>query len=90
MSPEIAQKKPFGYKSDLYAVGVIAYFMALGFSEHPCQVETDYFGKKAEIPDGRCSPELKELILGLLEFDQESRWSLEKAIASEFISRVSH
>ncbi|GFU12508.1 hypothetical protein NPIL_455051 [Nephila pilipes] len=85
LSPEIYQRKPYNYKSDIWALGCILFEMAT--LEHAFKAD-DFLhlvylilrGKRKELPRN-CSAVIQNLVNDLLDSDPEKRPSTEEILA---------
>jgi len=101
MSPEIF-KPPFGFKSDVWSVGVISYFMTTGFlpffGSTVTEVKSNVLYRKIQWPitypgSSRTlslSNSLKELVESLLEKDERIRPEARVALTSPFFTQLHH
>ncbi|KAG8179992.1 hypothetical protein JTE90_007960 [Oedothorax gibbosus] len=77
ISPEICQRKPYNYKSDIWALGCLLFEMAT--LEHAFQAQ-DFFhlvtliikGKRKDLPR-RCGNLIRDLVSSLLKVDPDER-----------------
>jgi serine/threonine protein kinase len=81
-APEVVSKKPYGFPSDIWSLGVVFYEL---FSGKQLTINTDMealdFLSK-QIPKFR-EDSLGNMVRGLLIFDPEKRWTAKKALESE-------
>ena len=88
LSPEMAGGKSYDYKSDNWAIGVLAYEFLTGNTpfEKPTKNDTIKCIKKADIkyPD-HMSDEAKNFVKKLLRRKPEKRMELKDALEHEFL-----
>ncbi|XP_032072097.1 serine/threonine-protein kinase Nek8 isoform X2 [Thamnophis elegans] len=91
ISPELCEGKPYNQKSDIWALGCVLYELAslkraFEAANLPALVLKIMSGTFAPISD-RYSPELRQLILGLLNLDPSKRPQLEEIMAEALLVR---
>ncbi|KAF7244221.1 Serine/threonine-protein kinase Nek8 [Varanus komodoensis] len=91
ISPELCEGKPYNQKSDIWALGCVLYELAslkraFEAANLPALVLKIMSGTFAPISD-RYSPELRQLILGLLQLDPAKRPRLDEIMAEAICIR---
>uniref|UniRef100_A0A6J0UG79 non-specific serine/threonine protein kinase n=1 Tax=Pogona vitticeps TaxID=103695 RepID=A0A6J0UG79_9SAUR len=91
ISPELCEGKPYNQKSDIWALGCVLYELAslkraFEAANLPALVLKIMSGTFAPISD-RYSPELRQLILGLLNLDPSKRPQLNEIMAEAICAR---
>ncbi|KAI9221892.1 kinase-like domain-containing protein [Blastocladiella britannica] len=96
MSPEILQRLPYSKSVDMWAVGVITYFLLSGYTpfdrnttvdEIQAIIRADYAFEPAEYWTG-VSSTAKDFIRGLLRLDPDQRMTAKQAIAHPWLAHI--
>ena len=91
LSPEMVEGKPYSYKADIWALGIILYQLCshkLPFEANSLPVLALKILKGAFPPiSSQYSKDLKGLLLLLLQTDQKKRPSIESILSKSFINK---
>ena len=91
LSPEMVEGKPYSYKADIWALGIILYQLCshkLPFEANSLPVLALKILKGAFPPiPSQYSKDLKGLLLLLLQTDQKKRPSIESILSKSFINK---
>lgn len=97
VAPEVIRNVPYGPPADVWSCGIMLYFMLSG--ERPYngsnreEIKRSVLQGDLKFPSqlfGSCSPEVKHLIVALLDQDQRSRVSADEALKHPWLARTDY
>ncbi|EAR96316.2 Serine/Threonine kinase domain protein (macronuclear) [Tetrahymena thermophila SB210] len=90
LSPEILNSKGYGKKTDIWSFGCILYALCSGnlpfFSGNPSQTIQNIKEGKWQLPQN-ISDNVKDLLSNTLNWDQNSRFSIEQVLSHKFYEK---
>ena len=91
MSPEVAFKRPYTENIDVWSLGILLYEMTHGYSVFKAKTLKDVTSNLTNIENIHLLPELsneiKSLVQGILKFEPEKRFSLQKIFSHDWMRR---
>jgi serine/threonine protein kinase len=93
MSPERIQSKPYNYKSDIWSAGIVLIELATGHNPYSMEklnhielVQTILESPEPQLPAGRFSPGLSELVSHCMKKDPEARLPADILLAAPWFT----